>query len=54
MGESFGVALFGAVLIARLDTHAGLVPGHNALDPQSGRQRAARQNAGPRSRDSLC
>ena len=36
MGGSFGVALFGAVLIARLDTHVGLIPGHDALGPDPG------------------
>ena len=36
MGGSFGVALFGAVLIARLDTHVGVIPGHDALGPDPG------------------
>jgi EmrB/QacA subfamily drug resistance transporter len=34
MGGSFGVALFGAVLIARLDQLIAALPGHAALGPQ--------------------
>ncbi|MEI9981831.1 MAG: hypothetical protein WDN69_00560 [Aliidongia sp.] len=36
MGGSFGVALFGAVLIARLNGIVGMVPGHEALGPEAG------------------
>jgi EmrB/QacA subfamily drug resistance transporter len=36
MGGSFGVALFGAVLIARLNAVVGMVPGHEALGPEAG------------------
>ena len=36
MGGSFGVALFGAVLIARLDATVAAVPGHEALGPEAG------------------
>lgn len=36
MGGSFGVALFGAVLIARLNTLVGAVPGSTALGPEPG------------------
>jgi EmrB/QacA subfamily drug resistance transporter len=36
MGGSFGVALFGAVLIARLNAAIGTVPGHEALGPEAG------------------
>ncbi len=33
MGGSFGVALFGAVLIARMNATVGMVPGHEVLGP---------------------
>jgi hypothetical protein len=36
MGGSFGVALFGAVLIARLTAQLGAVPGHEALGANAG------------------
>ena len=36
MGGSFGVALFGAVLIARLNTLVGAVPGHDVLGGEPG------------------
>lgn len=38
MGGSFGVALFGAVLIARLDQLIAALPGHAALGPQPAAQ----------------
>jgi EmrB/QacA subfamily drug resistance transporter len=38
MGGSFGVALFGAVLIARLNALLAGVPGHEALGPDPGIQ----------------
>jgi EmrB/QacA subfamily drug resistance transporter len=38
MGGSFGVALFGAVLMARLNTLLAGVPGHEALGPEPGIQ----------------
>ncbi len=36
MGGSFGIALFGAVLIARLDALLEAIPGHEALGPEPG------------------
>ena len=36
MGGSFGVALFGAVLVARLSALVGAVPGHEALGAEAG------------------
>ena len=33
MGGSFGVALFGAVLLSRMNAAVGMVPGHEALGP---------------------
>jgi len=36
MGGSFGVALFGAVLIARLTAQLGAVPGHEVLGANAG------------------
>ncbi len=36
IGGSFGVALFGAVLLARLDALVGIIPGHEAIGPAPG------------------
>ncbi|MGB8839710.1 MAG: MDR family MFS transporter [Aliidongia sp.] len=36
MGGSFGVALFGAVLLARLNAAIAAIPGHDALGPDAG------------------
>jgi EmrB/QacA subfamily drug resistance transporter len=36
MGGSFGVALFGAVLLARLNAAIGAIPGHETLGPDAG------------------